>query len=344
MLFLLTSDVARAASFDCAKAKTPKEKAICASPELSAADDRMAAAYRAVLAAAPAEMRDQVREGQRQWIRKMGEGCPSKGLEPAVELTVCLLSGEDSRTKELQQMLLVDGGVTFMWRSVHRTASADPGKQPVPGGPNPDPGTLDVTWPQANARTPEWQAWNVAIEGATSEMANGQVGGGSVAGGKIVWAADPGMDTEVTVSLNTVSEQLVSATINNQWDGHGIHPNMNFIQFNWMLNEKRELKPEDIFRPGSGWDRFLQNRCDQYLHKQLDYDGNSYENFKKPGEMATTLHGIATSPRSWQLKAKGLTIPFEPYAVACYACTPNPVTIPWAELQPFLQPDFVLPK
>ena len=43
------ANVACAASFNCAKAVTPQEKAICASPELSEADDRMAAQYREIL-------------------------------------------------------------------------------------------------------------------------------------------------------------------------------------------------------------------------------------------------------------------------------------------------------
>ena len=169
-------------------------------------------------------------------------------------------------------------------------------------------------------------------------------GSGPPARGKIVWAANPGMKVDLTVSLGVVSAQLVTAPITNDWDGHGAHPNVNFIQFNWMLKEKREMKPEDFFRPGSGWDRFLQKRCDQFLHKQLDYDGNSYEEFEQPGEMAKTLHRIATEPRSWQLDAKGLTIPFEPYAVACHACTPPPMTIPWAELKPYIQPGFLIPQ
>jgi len=342
---LLAGGAALGASFDCTKAKTPQEKAICASPELSAADDQMAAAYRAVLAAAPPEWISELCDDQRLWIRKMGEGCPSKGLESSAELTVCLLVDEASRTKELQHMILRESGIAFVWRSVHLTAAANPSAEPNPGSPNPDPGTLDASWPQTKADTPEWQAWNAAIEAAAYEVASVQDGGsGPPAGRKIVWAAEPGMDIDITVSLGVVNVRLVSASVTNNWDGHGIHPNLNFFQFNWMLKEKREMKPEDIFRPRSGWDGFLQKRCDQFLHKQLDYDGKSYEDFEQPGEMAKTLHGIVGSPRSWSFDGDGLTIPFEPYAVACHACTPPPVTIPWADLKPYIQPSFVIPK
>jgi uncharacterized protein len=62
VLLLLASGAAQAASFDCDKAKTPQEKAICASPGLSQADENMAAAYKDVLAAVPREITTEVRE------------------------------------------------------------------------------------------------------------------------------------------------------------------------------------------------------------------------------------------------------------------------------------------
>jgi uncharacterized protein len=45
LVLLLSGSMAHAASFDCTKAKTPLEKAICALAKLSVADDQMATAY-----------------------------------------------------------------------------------------------------------------------------------------------------------------------------------------------------------------------------------------------------------------------------------------------------------
>ena len=42
LLSLLVSNAALAARFDCTKAKSPREKALCASPKLSAAGETMA--------------------------------------------------------------------------------------------------------------------------------------------------------------------------------------------------------------------------------------------------------------------------------------------------------------
>src|ERR1700694_1328293 len=88
VLLLTGVAAANAASFNCAQAVTPQERAICASPELSAADDRMAGAYRDLLAAAPAGMRPELRDGQREWLRELAEKC--RDGEPSSDLSSCL--------------------------------------------------------------------------------------------------------------------------------------------------------------------------------------------------------------------------------------------------------------
>jgi uncharacterized protein YecT (DUF1311 family) len=345
LILLLSGSVgAYGASFDCTRAQTPQEKAICASPELSAADDRMAAAYKVVLAAAPTEMKAEVLTGQRAWIR--GQALACKPNDPGKSLLACLTDYEEARTKALQHMVLRAGGVTFVWRSI--TLKVPDGPDDVPPEmrqyeANPGFGTLNAEWPQANDPSPEWTAWNQAIEVAARAITSP---GSSSPSGKPPekWAATGGVDQNVTTSIGIVDEDLVTATMENFWDGHGAHPNTLTSQFNWLLKEKRELQAEDTFRHRSGWDKYLQGRCDKYLHGKLDSDGTSYEDFEPPGEMAKTLHGIVVDPKNWELDSKGLTIVFQPYAVACYACTPPPMTISWGELKPYLQQGFAIPK
>ena len=61
---------ARAASFDCAKAASPSELAICANPTLSALDSQLGAAYALRIAAAP-----EVRDLERAWLKVRNVGC-----------------------------------------------------------------------------------------------------------------------------------------------------------------------------------------------------------------------------------------------------------------------------
>ena len=104
------------------------------------------------------------------------------------------------------------------------------------------------------------------------------------------------------------------------------------------------MRPEDLFLPNSKWDRAILQHCQRVVGAQLT-EGQEPEVAKETlANLHNALVEIIVRPGNWQLDSDGLTIPFQPYAVACYACTPSPVTIPWAELRTYLQPGFVIPK
>ena len=60
-------------SFDCTKASTPVEKAICAEPKLAMLDVSVAEAYKAVLATAPDK--EAVKRQQSDWRRNVRDVC-----------------------------------------------------------------------------------------------------------------------------------------------------------------------------------------------------------------------------------------------------------------------------
>jgi uncharacterized protein YecT (DUF1311 family) len=72
---LLCPSSLRAASFDCAKAKTPVEKMICADAELSKLDEEMAAAYQRELART--DDKEGLKKDQLDWLRRRNDayGC-----------------------------------------------------------------------------------------------------------------------------------------------------------------------------------------------------------------------------------------------------------------------------
>lgn len=65
---------AHAASFDCKKARSEDEKAVCASPELSRLDDDMAAAYKAALGLMSGDNKRVAlfRKDQADWVKDRG--------------------------------------------------------------------------------------------------------------------------------------------------------------------------------------------------------------------------------------------------------------------------------
>lgn len=331
------------ASFDCAKATTPQEKAICASPELRKADAAMGEAFRAWLSAAPsAQWKDDIRANQRFWVKQRLSSCIDRGK---FTMSQCLLLDEQDRTKTLVNMVQHDNGISFVWRAVNFTApdSADIRADRVKYG-QPDHGYVNATWPEAQSTAPEWAAWNKTVADAARDAARLMDTKPGVAWAKD-WASD--RDVNVTISLDTVTASYISATVSNSIYEHGAaHGMSGIVQLNWLLKEQRKLKADDVFQPQSNWQSELYNRTDKYLHSQLDANnGGNYQDWLgKPEEMVKTVHEILADPANWQIDEKGITIVFNPYAVACYACTPEPFTMSWNSLKPLLQPGFVPPS
>lgn len=91
------SATAAAASFNCGKARTVVEKAVCANPGLSARDERLAALYQRHLAGGAAV---QMKAGQRAWLEYLPASCAGKD-----GVTACLLEAYDKRIALLAGLL-----------------------------------------------------------------------------------------------------------------------------------------------------------------------------------------------------------------------------------------------
>jgi uncharacterized protein len=66
---------AHAASFDCAQAESRAEKLICASPSLSALDEKLASAFGAARSAASKDQQQRLITAQRLWIKTARDHC-----------------------------------------------------------------------------------------------------------------------------------------------------------------------------------------------------------------------------------------------------------------------------
>jgi len=88
---------ASAASFNCNRATTVVERAVCSDPELSDADERLSALYQAGLDQTGNSPR--LIEGQRTWMRNR-DGCPNRSDGPD-ELQACLMQAYAARQDAL---------------------------------------------------------------------------------------------------------------------------------------------------------------------------------------------------------------------------------------------------
>jgi uncharacterized protein YecT (DUF1311 family) len=335
-LLLLFCALARAASFDCAKANSPQEKAVCSSPELSSADDHLAAAFKIALASAPAGLQPDLDADQREWFRLLAVECPPNKIHLGPNMTACLLRNYQSRTIEIRQMVQKKAGITFVWRTkilINRLGPVDSNAAQQAGEPQvliPGYGTLALSWPQAGLPSPEWLAWNQAIVEAAQKLAS-RNHPATDHQWHTEWAEDDDGDLQVAVGI--VSPLLVTASIE-RWEYRGARPRETSAQFNWLLKERRPLRPEDLFRANSAWEKVVFNHCLKVVSK--NHGAHSGRTTVAPGE----LHKIVADSENWQIEARGLTIRLP---VNQLTERPAQATIPWKELKPYLNPAFVLP-
>lgn len=92
ILFFIIFNQVQAASFDCAKAKTPVEKTICGNIELSNLDEELAGKYKVAIQEHP--LPNYIRSRQREWLKNNAYCDKSKIL-------VCLIDSYKQRIKQL---------------------------------------------------------------------------------------------------------------------------------------------------------------------------------------------------------------------------------------------------
>src|ERR1035441_3156169 len=88
-LVLVSASGLWAASFDCTKARSKVEKAICADPELSKLDEEMAASFQSTKATLSVTAFAEVRGNQLEWLRFASAYCSKTSNGVPKELTQC---------------------------------------------------------------------------------------------------------------------------------------------------------------------------------------------------------------------------------------------------------------
>lgn len=116
----ITLSSALAASFDCQKANTPTEQAICANDDLSALDEQLSLTYRAHLGS-PELDSGQLKKAQRSWLRNTRQRC-----EAADAISECLSDAYRERIEGLGPGTGADAQ-GHDWKKALRITNAAPG-------------------------------------------------------------------------------------------------------------------------------------------------------------------------------------------------------------------------
>ena len=314
MLAMATS-VAEAASFDCKKASTPFETAICTHPELSKADDLLAVAYATAIGGLSKPALALMQKNQKAWLDFAQRSCTDDAELPTRaypdEQVECLRSSFETRVRRLEQSRMWGGLRLYSVESYgvipDTTADADAWNKVA---------TREVSVPRIDGSDAEAKAF-AAFVAAHGPQAEGE--------------QDETSDVQQLATVDEVNAQRISLVINNWWYGHGAaHGNYDISYAHFLRGEQRALEAADIF-VGEGWEEQLGKLALAELDSTIE--GGIWE------ESREDAAANASDPSRWNFSFEGLVIQYQPYEVTAYAYGAPTVTIPWAQLTDYLSAD-----
>lgn len=112
-----------AQSFDCSKANTEAEKAICHDSSLGAIDSKMGETYTALLGSSPEREKSALKDAQKLWIENRDKKCTAPGV---ASLEKCLAELIGRRSDELSELLRKQLGLSPMALAWTRAYSYSP--------------------------------------------------------------------------------------------------------------------------------------------------------------------------------------------------------------------------
>lgn len=319
---------AAAASFDCAKAGTPFEHAICDSPELSAADDRLAKTYQTAIGGLSENALAAVRGDQRTWLDFAGRACapeakPMTSGSYDEDRTRCLINLFNSRSSTLEDSRMING-MRFYTRA--RFASM------------PDPeaeadsywavAQHELSYVQLDSTEPFAGAFNAYVEAEALKLSNifGKQGGPTDV------LEDGSSDTSNSISVAEANGSRIDLNVGTYWYGHGAaHGNWSKSYLHYLVEEDRALAARDIFT-GKRWQAALLDLAVEALEAEhgdaLMLDDTKY------------IADSVVDPERWDLSDPyALILQFQPYEVSAYAYGAPTARISLEKLAPYISED-----
>lgn len=314
--------MAEAASFDCGKAATSFETAICASPDASTADETLAQAYATALGGLSKTAADAVKATQHEWLDYAARAC-SDDAQPiagdyTADQTTCLTTTITDRVKSLEASRMTGG---FRFYPVESYLLE----------PDPD-ATADA---YSKVATKHYESVRIdraddlaAAFNAMSDGLKAQYPDLFVKGSDQLASGDATEDVDVTTTVDKVTSYRISLATTDYSFGHGAaHGNYGLGHAHFLIAEKRPLVASDIFA-GKGWEKKLGKLLVDKTKAQL---GEDYFN-----DSEADIPKWAADTSRWDFSDEGLVFQFQPYEVAAYAMGAVTVTVPWTELQDLL--------
>lgn len=327
-LAVVAAGPAAGASFDCAKAGTAQEKLICATPELSKLDEAVAAAYAQVMGKLAEPVRTAMRDSQRDWVRYRQAACPvtaKPSPDAVLSPAECISSLYQNRQKALAEALTTVGPYSFVTLErfrAEKTKDEDTrARFPVYSTTTATPRLVAPAGPEADAFNAEMKTWTDAYFAPPDPKKPKEDGD-----------MDTDTDFSGSVVFNYAGPTLISLQQMNYLYGLGAaHGMMGATSVTWLWREKRAMKADDLFKPGSNWQPALARMVLDELHKK-DLAKDEPFQIKDPKDIRQTTD----DPRNWIIEPGSFGVQFGQYEVASYAEGMPVIELPWSALKPYL--------
>jgi uncharacterized protein YecT (DUF1311 family) len=323
---MLFAPVAQAASFDCAKASTAFENAICNSPDLSKQDEVLAQAYATALGGLSTAAASAVKADQHGWLDYAARACsddaqPIAGAYTADQATC--LGGEFTRRITDLEASKMQGGYRF-YPVEKFLVERDPDAETDSYNKVATKHFLTVKIDRDddlaaafNAMTETLRAANDLQVGEDTHLFDKS---GELAKG------DTSSDIDLSTTVKSVGSSVITLVTDFYWYGHGAaHGNYGRSFDHFLVEQKRALVAADVFK-GEDWkDKF----AGMVIDKAKADLGDEWQGDDSSG----TLSDEIADPSHWEFDDAGITVLFNPYDVASYARAIVEVTVPWDQLQ-----------
>jgi len=291
---LIALAAGEASAFDCAKAKTPVEKAICADPALKRFDDDLSTAYAALKAKLGAPEQKMLAAAQKRWIARR-EFC--EGAEEGIAACV------KAQTAERLSLLV-----------------ARPESGPGPGAPRVPVFLVQEGTPQqydidiavlrfAAPKTPGEQTLNRLADETLASVTLGPHG--EEAGSAILARED-------RFTLTYASPAFMSVRHDVYANEGGAHGNYGTDNNNIDMLRGREISIGDVVddKAAGILTLWCKKEIDAERKKRVpDAEDVPYDAKTRDATIAETVRNL----KSWSIGAEEITVSFDPYAVGAYA-------------------------
>ncbi|HTN96120.1 MAG TPA: lysozyme inhibitor LprI family protein [Nordella sp.] len=315
--------VTPAVAFDCAKAQSPVEKAICADDKLKTADDAMAAAYVSLREALTQAERKGFTASQRKWIKSREDSC---GYQEGPERTSCILE----QTEERRRLFLAapESGPGTGARMV-----------PVFIQQDSDPHHFDVDYTLIRFAAPKSRGENLfnaevdkIVKGAPLK--------------RQAEAAPEGMNyaSYSAMAITYASPNFLSAKVEGWENTGGAHGNGGTSAINVDLKRGAALKVSDLFDE-KGLSALKADCVAQIaVQKKEKNDGQDFDPANDPNYQESAVVEQLKSLDGWNFWQDKAIVTFNAYAIGSYAEGAYECEFPMAKLKSLTKPGALLPE